>query len=139
MTTEQQKRPIKRLRAALVEIGFTNLGGYKEYKGVFALYAGEYGQQRIINAAKRLGFKNAIKSGPTSVALPKRKKSKAVIKKNTGTHATCVVMKKHIKGLFNGITPQVRIEIVRSIIKKLDPKDRKAFILSLSSKRVVKK
>ena len=134
MTIEQQRRPIKRLRAALVKAGF-KVGGYKEFKKTFALYIGrDHGQQKIFNVAKRLGFKNVIKSGKTSIALPKRKKSRAVIRKNTKSSETCFILKKHITQLLNGVTPNVRIEIMRSALKKLDSKSRKIFLLSLSKK-----
>jgi hypothetical protein len=117
MTIQQQSRPIKRLRAALIKAGF-RVGGYKEFKKTFALYIGrKHGQQKIFNAAKRLGFKNVVKSGKTSIALPKRKKSCAVIRKNTKSPETCVILKKYVTHLLNGITPNVRMEIMRSTIK----------------------
>ncbi len=133
MTTQQLKQPIKRLRAALVEAGFTRLGGYTEFKGTYALYIGrEYGQRKILNAAMRLGFKDAIKSGKASIALPKHKKSFAVIKKNTKSPQTCVVLKKHLQSLFNAVTPEVRMGLMRKAIEKLPCKHRKAFIESLT-------
>lgn len=133
MTTQQQKRPIKRLRAALVKEGFTKLGGYTEFKKTFALYIGrEYGQRKIINAAIRLGFKKVVKSGKASIALPKHEKSSAVIKKNTKSPQTCVVLKKHLQSLFNAVTPEVRMGLMRKAIEKLPRKYRKAFIESLT-------
>ena len=123
---------IKSLRAALVSAGYRGLGGYKEFSDKETIFLGrKHNQKSVVAKAKKLGFPDVFASGKRSLALPKPEKSKKhVIQKYTKEKTSCMILKGSIVGLLNGVNEESRLEILCEVIKTIEPKRRRKFLMN---------